>query len=699
MAGFFPKLRSDLNLYKAARHVSGAPSWTLHDPASNRFFRLGWMEFEFLKRWGAGKLEAVLSSIKQETTLSPNQEDFKNFAEFLSQNQLLDASGEATTKQLMQQVEAKKIKPVSWAIKNYLFVRIPLVKPDRFLSWLLPIISPIFKNLTLKILFMCAALGAFLIIQDWEEFLRGFRVLQTPGGLITAFFVLAFAKVIHELGHALASKYYGCRVPAMGVALIVLWPLLWTDTTEGWKLKDKNKRLMIDGAGMIAELGVAALASILWAISPDGDFKVAMHLLATTSWVMTLAVNANPFMRFDGYYLLSDATDIPNLQNRSFALAKWWLRKKLFALDVPPPEKFLKQTQRWLILYAIGTWIYRFFLFLGISLLVYHFFFKALGVALMIVELWWFIGKPIVNELKAWKAGMMNIKGTRRLRFYQIVTFGLLLILAVPLPHNIYSPALMKSAQESPLIAPQASQLFEIHIQNGQSVKAGDILFTLNAPELEKQQTTNALSIKYLQKQLAQSSVSSQNFSQANLQRNDLLRVKSESIRLQSEKDSLIIKSPFDGVVRDLSEVINTGDWLEKREFLGLLVSKNYVIETYVSEYEIEKIKPGSKLEFIASDTLEKVSGIVSYIEQSSVKTLKNEELASIHGGTIPVKADRDNFLRPEYRIYKIVAEIEQANNPERRILGDVKIQAGWNSIAWSASKKIYSLIIRESGL
>ena len=125
-------------------------------------------------------------------------------------------------------------------------------------------------------------------------------------------------------------------------------------------------------------------------------------LLATTTWVSTLAINASPFMRFDGYFLLSDFLQMPNLHSRAFALARWDMREKLFKLGEPPPESFSDTKRLGLILFAWATWIYRLVLFLGIAALVYHFFIKALGIMLFLVEIVWFIAKPLWSEISEW---------------------------------------------------------------------------------------------------------------------------------------------------------------------------------------------------------------------------------------------------------------------------------------------------------
>ena len=99
----------------------------------------------------------------------------------------------------------------------------------------------------------------------------------------------------------------------MGIAFVVLWPMLYTDTGESWKLRSSRQRLAIASAGILCELSLAGLSTLGWALSDPGPLRNALLYLATTSWVLSLALNASPFMRFDGYFILSDLLDFPNL--------------------------------------------------------------------------------------------------------------------------------------------------------------------------------------------------------------------------------------------------------------------------------------------------------------------------------------------------------------------------------------------------
>jgi putative peptide zinc metalloprotease protein len=153
---------------------------------------------------------------------------------------------------------------------------------------------------------------------------------------------------------------------------------------------------------MKVELYLAMIATFLWSFTPIGIFKSILFIIATTSWISSLLINISPFLRFDGYYALSDITNSKNLQPRSFAITRWFIRKNILGIEEAKPELLSKQKEIFFIIYALGTWIYRFFLFLGIAVLVYHYAFKILGIVLFLVEIIYFVFLPIYKELKVW---------------------------------------------------------------------------------------------------------------------------------------------------------------------------------------------------------------------------------------------------------------------------------------------------------
>jgi putative peptide zinc metalloprotease protein len=264
--------------------------------------------------------------------------------------------------------------------------------------------ASLFYNRTFLLLTLAAlVLGLAQVVRRWDMFAATLVDTFNWDGLAAYGAALFAVKLLHELGHAFTAKRYGCRVPTMGLAFLVMWPVAYTDTNETWRLTDRLQRLHVACAGIITELMVAAWATLGWVLLPDGAMRSAAFVLATTSWVATLAINASPFMRFDGYFILSDALDLPNLHERSFALARWKLREWLFGLGEDAPEQFGARRQFWLIVFAWATWCYRLVLFVGIAVLVYHFSVKLIGIMLFIVEMLWFVLRPIQRELSAWR--------------------------------------------------------------------------------------------------------------------------------------------------------------------------------------------------------------------------------------------------------------------------------------------------------
>jgi putative peptide zinc metalloprotease protein len=399
----FAPLREELELLPGPVGWDGAPTWTLHDPPTGRFVRLGWMEFQLLLRWRLGTAEAMVDAVAKETTLKPAADHVRRLAFQLQSAKLLrPASPEALAALKQQYTAARNASWASVALKNYLFVRIPLVRPDRFYERNLPRIAWLFSRGFIVATVLAGLFGIILASRQWDSFVPGFPYLTTGEGIVLGILSLLLVKVLHECGHGFMSKRYGCRIRSAGVAFMVFVPMLYTDASDAWRLTDRRARLMIGAAGIMTELMIACWALLFWSFLPDGPIRSVLFFWATTTWVLTVLLNANPFMRFDGYYILSDWLDQPNLQDTSFQLARWHMRRLFLGIEAPIPVQVGRTRRRFLIAFAYIVWIYRLLLFIGIAVLVYYMTFKALGIFLAVVEIGWFILRPIVGELREW---------------------------------------------------------------------------------------------------------------------------------------------------------------------------------------------------------------------------------------------------------------------------------------------------------
>ena len=333
-AGPPPPLRQDLRLHPSAAFADGAPAWAIQDPVTNRFYRIGWLEYECLLRWHLPPAQ-IVAEIAAHTTLEVDAEEVQAFVQFLDQHNLLQATPQKV-QQLQKKSDQRNWKSAQWWLHTYLFIRVPLVRPQRLLQGLLPWVQPLFSWTALWLLLAATGIGLVLVARQWETFTHSLMDMLSPSGLAGFALALIVSKTLHEMGHALVATRLGVRVAHMGIAFVVLWPMLYTDTGESWRLTSHRQRLAISVAGVATELALAGLATLAWALLDDGALRQAMLYLATTGWVLSLALNVSPFMRFDGYFILSDILNFPNLHERSGAVAKAFMRRRLLNL----PERW-----------------------------------------------------------------------------------------------------------------------------------------------------------------------------------------------------------------------------------------------------------------------------------------------------------------------------------------------------------------------
>ncbi|MFV3074365.1 HlyD family efflux transporter periplasmic adaptor subunit [Niveispirillum fermenti] len=695
-----PALREELHLHQAPPDRYGAPRWTLEDPARNRFFQIGWPEMEMLARWDLGEANAVAAAVAEATTLDVDVEDVEQFAKFLAGANLLQVRGPDAIGRLVEQRGAQRMGWSKWLLKNYLFVRIPLVRPDPWLEKALPHVAFVYTRGFFWLTLLAGLVGLILAGRQWDSFTSTFMHFFTLEGAAIAALTLSFTKVLHELGHAFTAKRYGCRVSSMGVALLVMFPVLYTDTSAAWKLRGRQQRLAIGAAGMASELALACYATLAWSFLPDGMLRSAAFMVATTTWLLTLAVNTNPFMRFDGYFLLSDLLDVANLQDRSFALGRWRLREALFGLGEEKPEVLPPRLERLLTLYAYGTWIYRFFLFLGIALLVYHFFFKLLGIFLFIIELAWFIGMPVWKEMKEWSKRRTTLRwNAATLRTGLLVALGLGLLL-LPWGGTVRAPALLRAAQQNQFYAPAGAQLAQLPAAGG-AVQAGEPLFRLVDPLLDHRLANVDRELLRLRWQNSFLVLDRASAASLRVVREDYAAALEKRAALLLEKERLTITAPFDGVLADMSHPLASGEWVAAGEWLGTLVMPGgAVVEAYVGERDLKRLEVGAEAHFIAEagDRARLSLRLDTIATAATTRLAPVAELASLQGGGIAALPDPQRGPVPEQAVYRVLLTVTGNGVPAMVLRGQVHIDAQRQSIAGRLLTGAIAVLRRESG-
>lgn len=706
-----PQLRDDLRIESGAATLSGAPSWVIYDPVRHRYFQIGQRMIEVLRAWGgAGRgvtsQAQVQASVAQRFGWSPTDAEMQSILQFVTGSELTvtpATGGSRTYHQMSEKLNRKG--PMALA-KGYLFFRIPLVRPQRFLDATAGLARLLLSRGMVVILVLAALLGLGLVSRQWDAFISyGARFLSWEGAAYYAI-ALFFIKIVHELGHAWQARLRGVKVPVMGVAFMVLFPLLYTDVSDAWRCRKRRDRLMIDAGGVMMELGIAALATLAWVFLPDGPVRAVAFAAATASWVLSLLVNLNPFMRFDGYYFLSDAVGVNNLQPRAFALARWALRETLFDLRVPAPEPLSKGMRRFLITYACLTWVYRVVLYLGIALLVYNLFFKALGVLLMVVELTFFLALPVWREVQTWFQMRDRIAARPR---YRGVGLGLALLVAalfVPFDSRVTMPATLGYAREAGLYPASKGLLTKVYVTEGQAVRAGDPLYELTSPELDRSVQAANRRLALAELRYARRGASREERGQGLVLAQELDAARGRVDGLSAAVQQMTVRAPFDGVVLDLDHSAIAGVWLSPRDRLGTLVAPDgLTASAYVPEDDVGRVQTGAEARFIPEDPARaEVAVRITSLSSYTATTLGRGYQAASQGGRIPVAPGAPD--RPEapfgawFEVTATAPAQPVALTETAPVLRGVLVaEAAPQSIAHRALQQVARVLWRELGV
>ena len=696
-----PYLRQDLEIFRGNSREDGSPAWLLYDAVRNKYFTVGLTAFRLIKNWRGGEdiqnFEKKINSQGIETT----GDEIKSFIGFLQQNNLIIQPQGQGVPYLMQQKNSLKKSWIMNLIHSYLFFKIPLFTPDEWLGRTLHKVKFLGSKKIRNIIYILGFIGLFFVIQQFENFTKTFLYFFSFKGLMIYFVTLVFVKCLHELGHAYIAKYHGCRVSAIGIAFLVFFPFLYTDTTDAWRLRNHKDRLLINFAGILTELHLALIATFVWGILPEGGLKSAAFFIATTSWISSIAINVSPFMRFDGYYVFSDWLKAENLQPRSFALAKWKVRETLFGFNHKPPEE-ISPSRRWtFIIYAWSTWVYRFFLFIGIALLVYYFAFKVLGIILFAIEIYWFIMLPIIKEMKQWwmmRSEMKLNKQTFRTVCILIIT---LMVLFLPWKSSMKIPAVYISEKYSKIYSPYPAKIKSVFITKDQEVEAGQNLIELYSPGLDQEINSIRRKILLTKTKINRMSGTSGNMDEYLTYNQRLIALQSELSGLTKTKEKLVIKAPNKGKVKDLVSLSNEMWVSNLDQLLGIVHYGTGNVKAFIREEQIDRFQENTPAVFIPNDgDHKKIHLISNKLDLSSVNNLPYIALASIHNGPIAIRnfTSGEYQYRPETAHYVADFKLVNESRIKFELPGYVHVEGNRYSPFVRFFRNVFSVLIRESG-
>ena len=697
-----PELRGDLTVSRGATAPGGQPTWIITDPVRNRFISIDAPTYELVSLLPFVQSQAELASaVERLFNRRISAADIANFIRFLQIERLVLSRSTGSWKQLAAAERRAQPTILHHLVHDFIFFRIPLFNPHDVLVRTSGLVEPLFHRAFLYVTISCALVGLHLVSRQWDEFVASMRHFSDWNGAALFATALLLVKVLHELGHAYTAVRAGCRVSSIGVAFMMLMPMPYTDVSDAWRLRDRRQRWAIDSAGIKVELIVAVYAMLAWAFLPDGPWRSLAFALATTSFFMSVAVNLNPLMRFDGYYLLSDLLRLDNLQPRAFAVGRWRLRELLFGLGHPPPEPFTRRTLMALALYAYAVWAYRTVMVLAVAAVLIHFTFKLLGIMLLAIEIVLLIVKPVRSELKEWRAMKEPILNSRRTALSGGLAVLLLLGFVVPWNGTIVVPAVVELAKQEAVHGHRPARITQVYAEQGRSFSAGDVLVEMTSDDISQQLKIARLRLQLADTRLARLAGDGKDRAASLVLERERLALASEIEGLNEAARDLIIKAPATGKVLEIDAGIKPGRWINSNEpLLWFGEPGNYVAVGYVPIEAVGRIDRGARGRFIPDSSGGAAWQVtVDVIGSAGVEAVDLKALTSRYDGPLAVEPDSRGRLVPSSAQVRIAMRVElNGAEPPVAVRGVAHLEGRPMSYAERTWRQIVRVLVREAG-
>lgn len=657
------RLRPSVNLRR--QRFRGERWFVAQDGFTNAFFRFRPEAYDFIARLDGTKTveEIWMGCLERSPESAPGQGEVVSMLAQLYQANLLAADTTADTHRLFERHEKRRKQKIVSQVFGIFFLRIRLFDPEPLLNRTWPWMKWLASKTAALAWLVWVGFGLSVVASHWDRALDQSQAVLAPGNLLMLYTAFTVAKLIHEFGHAYAVKAFGGEVHAMGITLLVFTPIPYVDATAAWAFRERWKRVVVGLGGMIPELAFAAGAAMVWATTGPGTVNSLAYNVMIVASVSTLLFNLNPLLRFDGYYILSDLTDSPNLQMRA---GRQWLH--LFetkALDVHQLESpgRTKGEAAWLATFGIASLSYRLLITVAIILLVADRYF-GLGLLAGVLT---FTGAIIMPLVKATRY-LIREPRIERARSRAWIwagcgVGGLLAFLAfVPMPNNFRAPGLVRAEGSADVYTQVPGWLTEVKIEPGSAVGDQVILARMESPELE-------FAIAAAKADLAEA-VGRERQMLADLAAGiEPTRVRREAseqrvAQLEVDRSALEVRAPSSGLWVALERDKWEGTWLPRGIRLGEIVGDSpdwefsaVVAQEYASEL-FGAIEHGAGVRFPGR------AGVELKIDDWRVvpgrqNMLPSAALGWTAGGPVRVRADDNRGLRTEEPFFLVIGRIE----------------------------------------
>ena len=551
-------LRARNDLVVKPIDFQGVTHFVIKDPVGLTYHRLRADQYRVLTLLdGMKNLESIRDDLVREyPAVSPTLRDAQALVADLHKKGLAYSvrPGQATSR-IEQKRKTRRQKIIS-TLTNILSLRLPGWDPDRVLGAMVPWTRWISHPLTAvlaTVFVLCSWLLLAIQFRAFQSGLPAFRQFFGWPNLIFLWMTLAGSKIIHEFGHGLSCKMFGSECHEMGVMLLVGSPCLYCDVSDSWMLKNKWPRILIGAAGMIIEIVLSAIAIFLWWMTSPGLFHYLCLNLFFVTTVTTVIFNANPLMRLDGYYMMSDFLEIPNLRQKADKMTREWVSHLCLGIE-PRHDPFMPQTGRhWFILYAIASKLYGWFVLVGILVFLYTVlkpyelqsigqtlaFFSITGMIFhMSRNAYQIISEPREQPIKKWRVALTAI-----VLGALITGLGM-----IEIPFIQWAAFVIEPRDVRHVYTKVPGELVELDVKAGDRVEVGQTLAVLHDPRLDDMKRHLDIEIELKTKGLEHASLIDDRSARA-LAEEGLHSVQKQMEELDAQLKNLVVKAPISGTI------------------------------------------------------------------------------------------------------------------------------------------------------
>ena len=712
-------LRRRGDLVVTRQVYQGQAWWVVKDPIALHYYRFRPEEYALLEMLDG---RTSLDDLKErfEARFPPRRitvEELSRFIATLHRSGLVIGDRPGQGPQLFERRRQRIWREWMAWLSNIMSLRFRGIDPDRLLARLDPWLGWLFEPPAIAAVLAFAASALLLVLVNFEVFrskLPEFNQFFAAGNWLYLAAALGITKVLHEFGHGLSCKHYGGECHEMGMMLLVFTPCLYCDVSDSWMLPSKWKRAAIGAAGMYVEVIIASIATYLWWNSHAGIFNQLCLDVMFVSSVSTLMFNANPLLRYDGYYILSDVLEIPNLRQKANTIlgrlaARWCLGIE------QQEDPFLPQRRLGLFaLFAVASTVYGWIVTLSIFLFVWNVFkpfrLEVLGQVLALGALWGLVIRPAQGMIK-----FLRVPGRRdEVKPLNVIVTALVAAAAVgaialvPLPQRVWCGAELRPRGEETVYVAVAGRLEAVEVKPDDVVTRGQVLARLSSVDLD-------LSIADLEGREAQAAARLETLERerfadpagAGLEigtvRESLASVREQLVQKRQDRERLVLRAPRDGVVLpapavppqpDASGRLPTwsGHVLDPRNVGAALLPgtmlcmvgdrDRFEAVMVIDQSEVEFVRRGQrvdlKLDAFPALTL---SGSLAEIAEASIES-GSERMSIKAGGSVPTETDPSGREVPISTSYEALVEVDDAGGvftPGMR--GTARIEVGSRTV------------------